>query len=239
MSPRVLVLGQFGCVLLLLATVQLFAKFIGGVSDFLLFIYGLPALLLSAVVVLGWALVPPRWAKLRVAALALLVGTGLVALSPRLRRTGDRLFFESRRADLEAFTADILAYGRIHEMSDGLRHFKELNGELIALRHAEVDTLRAPGLRPTLPVARVLARDGIDRQTYDVFRERLRELKFIEFEVHRGFVAFVYDGMLDNVDGYLLVRAGHEPPALNSEIFSSQLIAIKPLGSGWYWFATT
>ena len=44
--------------------------------------------------------------------------------------------------------------------------------------------------------------------------------------------------MLDNLEGYLYVVGDNSPPALRTELFSTML-ALRPLGNGWYWFATT
>lgn len=232
---RVIVLGQFATVLALLAGWTFLDKFFRWDADFLIAFIALPVLALSFLVVLGWAAWPPRRrAKLGLALIALLLGAGVIQAAPWLASTGEELFFSNRREGLERLAADLIAYGRIRQMSDGLRHFKELNGELIAYTPAEVDTLRQ-----TWPVGDVLARDGITPAKYTEFRDRLRGLKFIEVKVEPGYVAFLCDGLLDNLEGYLLVRSGMTPPPLNTEFFSAQLIELVPLGGGWYAFATT
>jgi uncharacterized membrane protein len=239
MTIRALVIGQFAALVVLLAPAVLLGKFLGGGFEFMLMLLGAPLLVVSTTVVLGWALWPPTRSKLVVALVAVATAVGLVAATPLLARTGDRLFFESRRARLNAFTTEIVAFGRINNMSDGLRHYKQLNGELVAYTDAQVDTSRTPGLRPTLPLDQVLVRDRIDRADYEAFRGRLRDLRLIGLEVHPGFVAYLYDGMLDNLEGYLYVFGDGEPPTPRTELFSTMLVALRPLGHGWYWFATT
>ena len=239
MFARVVIISQFAILVLLLGLGVLFAKFGGGGFKFMLVLFGTPLVILSTIVVLVWAVWRPTWLKVLVGLACALVACGLIAATPFLSRAGDRLFFESRREQFEVFTQEVLAFGRIRSMSDGMRHFKELNGELVAYTPTQVDTTRSPGLRATLPVEQILARDGIARADYERFRARLRDLKMIEFEVHDGFVAYLYDGMLDNLEGYLYVLPDGQPPALRSEVFTTMLVSLRPLGSGWYWFATT
>ena len=239
MTSRTLVLGQYGLVLGLLALGTLFAKFGGGGFAIMLFMFSPLAFGASALIVLGWGLWRRSWMKLGTAFLALAAGAGLDAASPSIRRWGDHLFFESRKERLEELTRELLEYGRIRAMSDGTRHYKELNGELVAYTAAQVDTVRAEPWRPILPVVSVLARDGIDREVYESFRARLQELKFIQVRVEPGYVAYLYDGILDNLQGYLLVRPGHRPPRRGSELFMAELVFLTPIGEGWYRFATT
>ena len=85
----------------------------------------------------------------------------------------------------------------------------------------------------------MLARDAIAAQRYEEFRRRLQDLKLTQFDAKPGYVAFLYDGMLDNLEGYLLVRPGGSPPALRSTLFGATLVSLEPIGDGWYRFTTT
>ena len=85
----------------------------------------------------------------------------------------------------------------------------------------------------------MLARDAIEVKRYEEFRDRLRALKLTQLEAEPEFVAFLYDGMLDNLEGYLVVKPGATPPAIRSTLFGATLISLEPLGDGWYRFATT
>ncbi len=134
---------------------------------------------------------------------------------------------------------DLDDYGRIHQLSDGTRHFKNLNGELVAFTATEVDTSRAPGLRNTLPLSLVLARDDIDSLRFESFRRTLIGMRLIEVERTDQFVAFLHDGMLDNLEGVLYVRPGQRPPAAETELFGAMLVRLSPLRDRWYWFSTT
>ena len=89
------------------------------------------------------------------------------------------------------------------------------------------------------PLDQVLMRDAIAAQRYEEFRGRLRDLKLTQFDAQPGFVAFLYDGMLDNLEGYLLVKPGGSPPAVHSTLFGAQLVRLEPIGDGWYRFVTT
>ena len=233
------VLASVNAVLSLLVLWVLFTKLLGSFSVILVPFVLPSVLVLSGLIILGWSAWQPRSTKSAYALVCLLAGAVVVMATTSMGRGGDGHFFESRRVRLEELTRDLIAYGRIHEMCDGLRHFKTLNGELVAYTPAQVDTTPGVGGVPTLPVEQVLAREGIDRRRYEEFQHRLRKLRFIEVEVEQGYVAYLYDGILDNQQGYLLVRPGHVPPPLGSGLFAAELIALQPLGGGWYLFATT
>jgi hypothetical protein len=239
LTARTFVLGQFLVVVAFLALWILFDKFLGGDSDLAFAVFGMPLLVVSTLTVVIWGLWGLQLRKLVLLALAVVADVGLVMGTPAIDRAGERLFFESRRSRLESLARDITAYGRIHQMSDGTRHFKELNGELVAYTPAEVDTSEKAGASPTRPLAQVLERDAIAAQRYDEFRRRLQDVKLIQFDSRPGLVAFLYDGMVDNLQGYLLVQPGGAPPPIRSELFGAQLVRLEPLGGGWYRFATT
>ena len=236
---RSVVICQYAAVVTLLVLSVLLAKFFGGSFQIVISWIGLPLLALSGLGVMAWAIWKPRWRKTGAAALAVVIGLGLVLATPWISAGGNWLFLQSRRAELETFTRDVLAYGRINQMSDGLRYFKEFNGELVAYSDASTQERTEPGLRQVLPLKDVLVRDGIERARYEEFRTRLHHLRLIQFEVRPGYVAFLYDGFLDNLNGFLQVRDGNPPPELGTELFLCELVVLEALGGGWYWFATT
>jgi hypothetical protein len=90
-----------------------------------------------------------------------------------------------------------------------------------------------------VPLEQVLVRDAVSAQRYEEYRRRLRDLKIIQFDAEPGYVAFLYDGMLENLEGYLVVKPGGSPPAMRAPLFGAALIRLEPLGDGWYRFATT
>jgi hypothetical protein len=236
LDVRSLVEGQFVVVVALLTLWILLEKFLGAQSRLAFAVLGTPLLVASTLVVGVWAAWGIRWPKVVVLLLAVVTDVGLILGTSTLERAGDRLFFESRRSRLDAFARDIVEYGRIHQMSDGLRHFTELNGQLVAASPAELTT----GPRgSTRLLEQVLARDVIAKHRYDDFRQRLRDVAVIEFDARPEYVAFLYDGMVDGQEGYLLVQPGASPPALRETLFGAALIRLEPIGDGWYRFATT
>ncbi|MFL5619852.1 MAG: hypothetical protein ACJ79A_15830 [Gemmatimonadaceae bacterium] len=234
---RRLVPGQFVVVVALLSLWVLFEKFLGAQSGLAFAVLGMPLLALSTLAVMVWTAWGIRWRKVAVLLLVVVADAGFISGSSTLSRAGDRMFFETRRSRLDTFARDIVAYGRIHEMSDGMRSFIELNGDVVA--GSTSDGPARSLVAPAVPLEQVLTRDGIAAQRYEEFRDRLRDLKIIQFDAEPGFVAFLYDGMLENLEGYLLVKPGGSPPAMRSTLFGAALIHLEPLGDGWYRFATT
>ena len=237
-TARTVVIAQFAVVATLLALCTFLQRFLGGEWSFALAAFGPAVFGLSTLIVLVWTLWPPRRRKLGVLLVALGVDAALTLGSFAIERAGERVFFESRRARLERLAQDIVAYGQIEQMSDGTRAFKELNHQLVAYTPSEIESTPAADRRPR-PLGDVLARDRIAAQRYEEFRRRLRDVKLIEFDVKPGYVAFLYDGLVDNLAGYLVVRPGGAPPAIRSELFGADLVYLEPLGHGWYRFATT
>jgi len=231
------VAGQFFAVVALLTLWVLLEKFLGAQSSLAFAVLGMPLLALSTLAVMVWAAWGIRRQKVVVLVLAVVADVGFVSGTPTLTRAGDRLFFESRRSRLVTFSRDIVAYGRIHQMSDGMRSFTELNGDVVS--DSKSDGPSGPLVAPAVPIEQVLSRDAIEARRYEEFRGRLRDLKLIQFDAQPGFVAFLYDGMLDNLEGYLVVKPGASPPAMRSTLFGATLIRLEPLGDGWYRFATT
>jgi hypothetical protein len=222
------------------AFLAVFGFFVGDVVDLLASMMIAPAILAGALMMLLYAAIKPSWAKAREVVVALAVGAGLLVARPQLSTAGLELFWGVRETQATAFVAELLSYARIREMDTGDRHFKELNGELVAYSPAQVDTQHVHGLRPTLPLQSVLQRDAIDPRIYEMFRQRLRSLGFIHVEVHDEYIAFVRDGMLDNLYGFVWIPPGHKTPELGSEFVSeTQLVLLRPLGGHWYFFATT
>ena len=236
LTPRRIVLGQFVLVVASLALWVLLEKFLGAQSGLAFAVLGMPLLGLSTLAVMVWAAWGIRWQKGALLLLAVVADVGFMSGSSALGRAGDRLFFESRRSSLDAFAHEISAYGRIHQMSDGMRSFTELNDEVVA---TSSEGASGSAAAPAVPLETVLARDSIAAQRYEEFRQRLRGLKIIQFDARPGFVAFLYDGMLDDLEGYLFVKPGESPPALRSTLFGAALLRLEPLGDGWYRFAAT
>lgn len=238
-TARIVILGQFVVVVLGVLALVTFKMFISSSSELLIDLVGIPILGISALVVLFHAVWRPSWKKTALCVCFLVGGGSLLLLTPYASQAGIQLFFLSRQTVLEEFAQDILAYGRITNMSDGSRHFKQLNGELVAYTPSNVSLSHDEAVRSIVLLEDVLHRDGIDRQRYDDYRDRLGRLNLVEFEVTSSHVAFLYDGILDNLQGFLLLRSGMPESIMNSYVFSSRVVAISALGGQWYWFATT
>ena len=234
---RHLLPAQFTLVVLLLALSTLFERWFGGGSGLVMAVFWLPVLALSTLAFVLWALVQPTRAKLGVMACGLGVALAFPKWSPYLSDAGRWLFFETRRARLESLAHDVVAYGRIEQMTDGLRYYKELNHQLVAYTATELQ--RVERGRTRRPLAQVLEDEGISPQRYEEFRARLRDVKLIELEVQPNFIVFEYDGLVDNLEGYLLLRPGGAPPALGAKLLGTDLVLLEPLGGGWYRWATT
>jgi hypothetical protein len=236
-TARRVVVGQFVVVVVLLVLWVSLEKFLGAQAGLAFAVLGWPLLGASTLTVMIWASWGIRLRKVALLLLAVVADWGFIAGRPALESTGDRMFFESRRSRLDAFARDVAAYGRIHQMSDGTRSFTELNGDVIAdaSSSAPASALAAP----VVPLEQVLARDAIAAPRDEEFRGRLRDLKLIQLEAQPGYVAFLYDGMLENLEGYLRVKPGTPPPRLQTTLFGAALIRLEPLGDGWYRFATT
>lgn len=232
------VLGAYYIVLALWAALEVFWLFLGAGADLLgLLLSGLLAILGIASV--GVALWRPTARKLGGLGIALLLGVGLV-LYRLPQRASISLFFALRGQAMDAFVEQIRRDDRITGMSDGQRHFKDLNGHLVAYTAAEVDPPMADGLRRREPLDSVLRREGIPRELYERYRGTLRDLGLLSFERTDGYVAFVSDGFLDNLYGFVFVPPGQIPPALKGEfVEATQLVTLEPLARGWYFFTTT
>lgn len=235
-NVRQIALGQFVGVMLLLTLWVVLEKFLGARSGLAFAVIGLPLLGLSTLAVMVWAAWAVRWQKALALVFVVSADIGFISGHAALSRAGDRLFFETRRSKLEGLARDIRAYGRIHQMNDGARAFTELNGKLVA-GEGDLSPVAASVLRH--PLEQVLSRDTIAASRYDDFRGRLHDLKITQFDAKPDFVAFLYDGMLDNLEGYLLIEPGASPPPVRSPLFGASLIRLEPLGDGWYRFATT
>ncbi len=192
---------------------------------------------LSGVGLLGYAIFTRRGEAWAHVALATLIGGGAVVGAFPLAQRVEHARFIAKRERLDALVRDVLADGRVRSMSDGTRYWKDLNGAALRDVGAPGDTA---GPEHARPLGDVLAAQGIDEATYRRLRAGLLDTGYISFEVTDAYVAFVRDGMLDNVFGVVYVRPGHEPPALDGEfVDATQLVDLRHLGGRWYAFGTT
>ncbi len=230
--PRIPKFGVFvGCVCLLISLV--FRLFIGDFASLILFLFSLLAVSLSLISIVIWLLIRPSFSKLKEVVSPLVVVVLTVVISYFATSAAWTIFLWPRQQKLTSFTQDLVSYGRITEMSDGRRYHKSLNGTVFDSSDQKLDPPNHPAL------LNILKTNKIELGRYIDFRKRLISLGFIDVEVHDNYVAFLYDGMLDNLYGVLWVKPGANPPAMNSLIFGCNLIYLHARGEGWYLFGTT
>jgi hypothetical protein len=205
-SATAIVIGQFAVMLAVNGAVVLFRLFPRDAAGLLAALVGGLGLLASVLIVLGHLVWRPAWRKSVLLLSALSIGALSSLAAPELTRLSTGVFFSARAGSLTAMVRELDDYGRIHQLSDGTRHFKSLNGELVAFTPAEVDTSRTPPLLNTLPLSRVLAREGIDSLRYEALRRQLIGMRLIDVVREDEYVAFLHDGMLDNLEGFLYFR---------------------------------
>lgn len=141
-------------------------------------------------------------------------------------------FWSERRIALDDFVADFRGYGRIRSMSDGQRHWKELNE---ATYESPTPIRRGVGR-----FADVMRRDSIDPRVYHDFRERLIRLRLIKVESTDRYTAFIYDGMLDNLMGFVWVAPGQPEPRVGERMLNfTEVVTVTKLDARWYYVTTT
>src|SRR5262245_17721665 len=149
-------------------------------GDFPWYIVELAAIgttLLAVSVLLVWVLIRPPREKLRFALPSPLPVAAMTTLLHALvlapHRVAWQQYMSSRQPQLDVFVQELLSYGQIHEMSDGLRAAKRLNDRLFQ------DSSRAVGPEHPL-LAALLESQHIDAARYEHFRRQLIQLHFIE-----------------------------------------------------------
>lgn len=189
--------------------------------------------LVGGILFLGYAAFRPTMAKVNEVILAGSVAAVCLKTQVPLSKWGADFFWSFRETAATAFVAELLSYGRIFEMDDGTRHFKSLN-------YAPLGRVSGPAALTSESSPSVFRRDNIDTRIFAEFRRKLSELNLLSVSVTDGYVAFVDDGFLDNLHGFVWVRPGHPPPRIDSEfVEASRLIYLRPLHNGWYYFETT
>ena len=229
---RVVRSGLYLACILLLASLAL-ALYLGDWLSMALCLVAAATVALLFAVVLLWLLVHPSRRKLRFALPAAASLAFTLALAPTFSGLAWPLYLWPRRAELDLLVEDVLAYGRIHEMNDGLRHHKSLNGTRFDSSDQVVESPEFPPLVP------VLESEHIGPAKYESFRRRLIEVGFIEVSVTDSYVALVYDGFVGNLHGLLWVRPGSSPPSPGTLVVDTELVSLRDLGGGWFSFTTT
>jgi hypothetical protein len=220
-----------GCAVLAVALAL--SRYLGDLPTMALLFLAAGITLSSLLASLVWLLVRPSRVKLGFLLPALLALVVTIPLLPIAGSLAWPLYLWPRQQQLDVFVQDLLTYGQIHQMSDGLRYHKSLNGKHFDASHRVVES---PAFPPLVPV---LETEEVDPVQYERFRSQLIRLGFIEVQVTHSYVALLYDGFLDNLHGILWVRPGSAPPSEREKVFDTDLVSLRELGNGWFAFGTT
>jgi hypothetical protein len=169
----------FSCALLC-ASLAL-SLYLGDLLSFALVVSAAALAVGSLLALLIWLVIRPSWQKVRFVIPAFLTLALMIPLLPTVRGVAWPLYLWPRQRQLEIFVQDLLIYGRIHEMSDGLRYHKSLNGKHF---DASKRVVESPAFPPLVPV---LISEHIDPDRYEEFRRLLIRLGFIEVRVTNSY----------------------------------------------------
>lgn len=148
----------------------------------------------------------------------------------------DAIYFKIREKQLRSLAFDIKHYGKIEEMSDGLRYWKSINNTNIETDIKNVDTTGGEFGGQKYLLDDVLKRKGIDKKIYEQFRQRLIATGFISFTVlDDGSISFTMDGMLDNCYGISYSESGIRPEFNDC----GDIISWVKISDNWYAWGTT
>jgi hypothetical protein len=121
--------------------------------------------------------------------------------------TCDYVFFRLREKQLNEFVVEIRKYKKIHEMSDGLRHWKSINDHFVEFNRHEIDTTMHQYF-----VDDILQSEHIDKDIYENFRQRLINADLVSFSVETdGAISFLIEGFLDSSTGLTYSETGTIP----------------------------
>ena len=148
---------------------------------------------------------------------------------------GDYFMLMPKLGRLNVFVKEIKDYKNIQNMSDGQRHYKELNNHLITYDSIKVDTPQSRFIRKTEMINDVLTSEQISKEKYNQYRNELIYLGFIRFEIHGDAIIFTIDGMLDNCYGYAYCETEYIPK--NTKC--GRIVVWRQIIKNWYSFGTT
>jgi hypothetical protein len=147
----------------------------------------------------------------------------------------DRMHLKIHEDRLNRFVTEIKQYQRITEMSDGERFWKTINNTSIEPKIENIDTTDN-GSGKKFFLDDVLAKDGVDKQNYELFRQKLVATGFISFEtLDDGTISFTMDGFLDNCYGIAYSETGIRP----EQNGCGDIIRWTKIGDNWYAWGTT
>ena len=147
----------------------------------------------------------------------------------------DFMFFKLRENKLNNFITELKNYDKIKQMSEGQRFWKSINHTSIEPDIKHVDTTQG-AFGPKYFLDDILKRDGVDKEHYELFRQKLIDLGFESFTVlDDGTVSFTIDGFIDNCFGFAYSETGKSP----KENDCGEIIDWTKVGNKWYSWGTT
>ncbi|REA56141.1 hypothetical protein DSL64_27340 [Dyadobacter luteus] len=144
------------------------------------------------------------------------------------------IFFKLRQEKLTVMVDQIQRYGKVTEMSDGMRYWKTINGQPVGMDSSEVNNTLESDSKHLLDD--VLKQEGVDRAFYDRIRNTLIEVNLIGFIVlPDGTISFTMDGMLDNCFGIAFSETGKQP----ADNDCGEVVRWVKISDNWYAWGTT
>jgi hypothetical protein len=148
----------------------------------------------------------------------------------------DAIYFKIREKQIRSLAFDIKRYGKIVEMTNGLRYWKSINNTFIERDIKDVETISNGFGEQKYLLDDVLNSKGIDKKIYEQLRQRLIETGFISFIVlNDGSISFTMDGMLDNCYGISYSETGGHPKFNDC----GEIIRWVKISDNWYAWGTT
>jgi hypothetical protein len=178
--------------------------------------------------IIGWAIWSPRhsW-KIWTAVLGLALGILVFNFSCPFTAYSDRLYVRRNQEALSSLVADVIAYERIRSMDP--HYMRALNGTFVLYQVEKADS---PSHLKRVPLAAVLARDGIEPAKYADFERRLSVLHLMAFWVDSGQVT-----LARSRGGGSLYRPQDPPLKPGAPLGNSGRI-LRVLADGWYWYSS-
>ena len=149
--------------------------------------------------------------------------------------SGMFLYYTYHHNTLNEFVTDILSDRKIWHMSDCQRYSKRVNDYYI-----NNDMEKEYGGYYDFFVDS-LKKDNISSERFDRYVETLSDVNLISFEIQNNYIAFTYDGFLDNEIGFLYIIDG-APPVLGTDGilgWGGLLVNLVHIRDNWYFFAVT
>lgn len=121
--------------------------------------------------------------------------------------------------------------------SSGLRVLSARSRSAVEINNHAMPSLARSATRQW--VDSVLQLEGVPRATFDHLEDLLDEARIRYVVRSPDVTVYVVGGTLDNLNGFLHVRPGAEPPPLGTEIDRARLVIVNQVDDDWYYFGTS